>query len=151
MPLRMKSKLRSFFSLPRIDLGKPPLEPKWAVTISLIVLIGGLLLVAIANLYFDIPLLTALLCFAVVAYLVLGLSWSFLDWKTRNAAIRGNNAFVIVAACLFGVLIIVTDDYESFPTWAIVLLITAAVVGYSIMGICAIWNFVRWCQGKFNR
>ena len=78
MPLRMKNKLRSFFSFPRIDLGKPPLKPKWAVILSLIVLICGLLLVAIANLYLDIPLLTALLWFAVVAYLSLGLSWTLL-------------------------------------------------------------------------
>jgi peptidoglycan/LPS O-acetylase OafA/YrhL len=149
MPI--KSKLSRFFSFPRVDSQKPPLEPKWAITISLITLISGPLLVAIANLYFDIPLLTALLCFLAVAYALLGLAWSFLDWKTRNAAIRGHNAFIIFAACLIMTLIIIQDDYESFPTWAIVLLIIAGIAGYSVGAVCGIRNFVRWRRGEFDK
>jgi hypothetical protein len=133
-----------------MDAEKPPLEARWAVVLSLIAFPGGLIAVAAAHLLFYVPLGTAFLWYAVVAYLTVAFSWSSLDRRTRNAAVRGNNAFIIFAVCLLGVLTIVQEDYEPFPTWATVLLVAAGVGGYSVMGIHGVRNFLRWRRGDFE-
>jgi len=51
--------------------------------------------------FFYVPFGTALLCHAGAVYLSFAVSWSHLDWKTRNEAIKGHNAFVIFAVFLF--------------------------------------------------
>ena len=129
---------------------KPPLEPKWAVIFSLIALPGGLIAVAAAHLLLFVPLTTAFLWYAVVAYLVVAFSWSSLDRRTRNAAVRGNNAFIIFAVCLLVVLIVVQDEHEAFPVWATVLLAAAGIAGYSVMGIHGLRNFLRWRRGDLG-
>jgi len=143
--------LKRFFTIPQIRLDKPPLEPKWAVIISLTTIIAGLLAVAVAHLLFYVPLSTALLCYVLVAYLTLGLSWSFLEWNSRNAAIRGNNYFVYFAIVIVLIAMISTDSYEPFPRWAVVALILGGIAGYSVMGFCGIKNFIRWKRGKFEK
>jgi len=142
--------LKKFFRIPRIDYEKPPLEPKWSIIMSLSVLIGGLVIVCLANFYFYVPLVTALLWYGVVVYITFGFSWSLLEWRTRNAAIRGHNAFVVFTVCLLGVLIIVQEDYEAFPTWGVVLLIVAGIAGYSVGVICGVRNLVKWLRGEYS-
>ncbi len=134
----------------RMSPAKPPLEPKWAVILSLGAFPGGLLPVAAAHLVFLVPLATALLWYALVVYFVAAFSWSSLERRTRHAAIRGNNAFVIFTVCLLILLIIVQDEHEAFPTWATVLLVVAGVAGYSVMGIHGVRNFLRWRRGDIG-
>ncbi len=115
--------------------------------LSLIAFPCGLAGVAAAHMLLYVPLMTAFLWYALVAYLVVAFSWAFLDWRTRNAAVRGNNAFIVFAVCLFGVLIFVQDEHEPFPTWATVLLVAAGIAGYSVMGLHGYRNFLRWRRG----
>lgn len=129
---------------------KPPLEPRWAVVFSLVAILGGLIAVAAAYLWLFVPLVTALCYYLLVAYLSAAFSWASLDWRTRNAAVRGNNAFVIFTVCLLVVLLIVTDEHEAFPTWATVMLVAAGVAGYSVMGVQGFRNFLRWRRGDFK-
>ena len=148
---KIKSTLKTFFTIPKIDLGKPPLEPKWAVIISLVAIVIGLLAVAVAYLFFYVQLSVAFLCYALVTYLTLGISWSFLEWSSRNAAIRGNNYFIYFAIAVFIIAVISTDSYEPFPRWAIVALILGAIAGCSVMGFYGVKNFIRWKSGEFNK
>ncbi len=145
-----KGYLKKFFRIPSIDYEKPPLEPKWAIIISLSVLVGGLVIVCVANFYLQVPLVTALLWYGAGVYTAFGFSWSFLEWRTRNAAIRGHNCFVVFAACLVGLLIIIQEDYEAFPTWGVVLLIVAVMAGYSVGFICGVRNLVKWLRGEYS-
>ena len=129
---------------------KPLLEPKQAVTFSLIAFPCGLIVVAAVHLLFFVPIAVAFFWYAIVAYFVIGLSWSSLELRTRNAAVRGNNAFVVFVVCLLVVLLIVQDEYEAFPTWATVLLVAAGIAGYSVMGVYGFRNFLRWRRGDFK-
>lgn len=129
---------------------KAPLEPKSAVVISLVAITGGIPLVVAAHVLFFVPISAAFYWYAAAAYLTMGLSWSSLELHSRNAAIRGHNAFVCVALCLFLVLLVVQEDYEPFPMWATVLLVAVGIAGYSVMGICGFRNFLRWRRGDFN-
>ena len=147
---KKRDMLKRFLTIPPLRFDKPPLKPKWAVIISLITIVVGPLAVAVAHLFFYVTLLKALLCYALVAYLMLGLPWSFLDWKSRNAAIRGHNYFVYFAVPVFVIAIITTDSYEPFPRWAIIALIVGGIAGYSVMGFCGIKNFIRWIRGEFK-
>ncbi len=124
-----------------------PLEPKWAVIFTLAACPGGLVLVGLAHWLLYVPLPTALLWYALVAYLTISFSWSSLDWHSRRAAIKGNNAFVILAVCILVVVIIVQDEGQAFPMWATILLVAAGVLGYSVVGVCGVRNFVRWRRG----
>lgn len=133
-----------------MDSTKPPLEPRWAVVLSLTAVLGGLIAVAAAYLLLFVPLVTALCYYVLVAYLFAAYSWASLDWRTRNAAVRGHNAFVIFAVCLLVVLLIVQDEHEAFPTWATVLLVAAGVAGYSVMGVQGFRNFLKWRRGDFK-
>ena len=142
--------LKRFFSISQIRLDKPPLEPKWAIIISLITVFSGLFVVVASHLYFYVSLPIAFLCYAFLVYLSLGISWSFLDWNTRNAAIRGHNYFVYFAIVIFIIAMISTGSYEAFPHWATIALILGAIAGYSIMGFCGIKNFIRWKRGDFK-
>lgn len=146
-----KSKLKAFFTIPERRLDKPPLEPKWAVIMSLTIIFVGLLAVAVASTLFYVSLPMAFFCYALVVYGTLGVSWSFLDWKSRNAAIRGNNYFVYFAIAIFIIAMITTDSYAPFPRWAIIALILGAIAGYSVMGFCGIRNFIRWKRGEFRK
>ena len=134
----------------RMSSAKPPLEPQWAVIFSLIAFPGGLVVVAAAHVLFFVPFATAFFWYAIAAYLVVAFSWSSLEWRTRNAAVRGNNAFVIFAVCLVVVLLIVQDEHEAFPTWATVLLVAAGIAGYSVMGVQGFRNVLRWRRGDFK-
>ncbi len=138
------------FQVQRMNPAKPPLEPRWAVVLSLIAILGGLIVVAAACLLLFVPLVTGLCWYALVVYLVVAYSWASLDWRTRAAAIRGNNAFIIFVVCLLVVLLIVQDEHEPFPTWATVLLVAAGVAGYSVMGVQGFRNFLRWRRGDFK-
>ena len=132
----------------QVSSAKPPLEPKWAVTFSLITILGGIVAVAVAHALLFVPLTTALLRYAIVAYITVGFSWASLERRTHNAAIRANNAFVIFTVCLLGVLIVVQDEHEAFPEWATALLVVAGIAGYSVMGIHGVRNFRRWRRGQ---
>jgi hypothetical protein len=136
--------------MPQIQPSKPPLQPKQAVIISTIAIIGTPIGCILFMVLFHTPIIPTILWSAFILYLALGVSWSFLSWETRNAAIRGNNAFVIFAVILLGVLLIFSKDYEPFPTWAIIVLIISGVCGYSVIGICAVRNFLKWLRGNFK-
>jgi peptidoglycan/LPS O-acetylase OafA/YrhL len=123
--------------------------PKQALIISLCVLFGGIPAVFAAHIFLYEPFSTAFLYYGVATYLTLAVSWSYVDSKTRNAAIKGHNVFVIFAVCLFIVVLVVQKEHEPFPRWAIALLIAAGVAGYSIAGVCGIKNFLRWRRGEF--
>ena len=110
----------------------------------------GLFVVAAIHMLFLVPLATALVWYAIAAYLVVGFAWSSLNWRTYAAAIRGNNVFVMLALCLFAVIADVQDDYEAFPTWATALIVVGAIAGYSVMGVCGFRNFRRWRRGDFR-
>jgi hypothetical protein len=142
--------LSKFLSRPRFPQDKPPLQPKQAIVMSLIAIIGIPLVGTLANLFLFTPLMPTILWSAIALYFDLGISWSFLRWDTRNAAIRGHNAFVIFTVILFCVVMVISDDYEPFPKWAIVALIIGGTCGYSVMGICAIKNFLKWLRGNLN-
>jgi hypothetical protein len=139
--------LRKFLSVPQARLDKPPLQPKQAIIISIIAVI----VIPIGGILFHILLLTSLILTifwsALVLYFALGISWSFVRWDTRNISIRGHNAFVIFAVILFCVVMIISKDYEPFPKWAIAALIIGGTCGYSMMGICAVRNFLKWRKG----
>ncbi len=124
--------------------------PKQALVISLCVLFGGIPIVFAAHAFFYVPFGTALLCYAGAVYLSFAVSWSYLNWETRNAAIKGHNAFVIFAVSLFIVVLVIQKEHEPFPRWAIALLIAAGVSGYSVAGFCGIRNFLRWRRGEFS-
>src|SRR4051794_11700039 len=130
--------------------GRPPLTPKHAIIISLCVLLGGIPAAFAANSFLLVPLGTAFLYCAGAAYLAVAFAWSYLDWKTRNAAIRGNNAFVFFAVCLFILLLVIQKEHEPFPKWAIGLLVAAGIAGYSVAGFCGVKNFVRWRRGEYS-
>jgi len=124
--------------------------PRQALVISLCVLFGGIPAVLAAQSFFYVPLGEASLYYAGAVYLTFAVSWSFLDWKTRNAAIRGHNTFVIFTICLLVVLVIIQKEHEPFPRWAIALEIAVGIAGYSIAGFCGVWNFLRWRRGEFS-
>jgi hypothetical protein len=124
--------------------------PKQALTISLCVLFGGIPAVIAAHFFLYVPFSTAWLYYAGAAYLAFAVSWSYLDWKTRNAAIRGHNAFVVFAVCLLVVVLITQKEHEPFPRWAIALMIAAGVAGYSVAGFFGLRNFLRWRRGEFS-
>jgi hypothetical protein len=124
--------------------------PKQALAISLCVLFGGIPAVLAAHFFLYVPFSMALLYYAGAVYVAFAVSWSYLDWTTRNAAIRGHNAFVVFAVCLFIVVLIVQKEHEPFPRWAIALMIAAAVAGYSVAGFCGVRNFLRWRRGEFS-
>jgi hypothetical protein len=128
---------------------KPPLTPKQAIVISLCVALGGIPAVLAAHVFLYEALGTAGLYYALALFLTLAVSWSFLDWQTRDLAIRGNNAFVMFAVALIIVVAVVQKEHEPFPGWAIASLIVAGVAGYSVAGICGIRNFIRWRRGEF--
>jgi len=70
-----------------------------------------------AHFFLYVPFGEASLYYAGAVYLTFAVSWSYLDWKTRNAAIRGHNAFVIFTVGLLVVLLIVQKEHEPFPRW----------------------------------
>ena len=127
-----------------------PMTPRQALIITLCVLLGGIPAVIAAHVFLYVPLGTAWLYYAGAAYLSFAVSWSYLDWQTRNAAIRGHNAFVIFAVCLIIVVFVIQKEHEPFPDWAIVLLIVAGIAGYSVAGFCGVRNFLRWRRGEFS-
>ena len=126
------------------------ITPKQALVISLCVALGGIPIVLAAHIFFYVSYGAALLCYAGAVYLSSAVSWSCLDRKTRNAAIRGHNAFVIFAVSLFIVVLVIQKEHEPFPRWAMGLLVTAGVMGYSVAGFCGIRNFLRWRRGEFS-
>ena len=124
--------------------------PKQALVISLCVLFGGIPAVIAAHFFLYVPFSTAWLDYAGAVYLAFAISWSYLDWATRDAAIKGHNAFVVFAGCLFVVVLVTQKEHEPFPRWAIVSMIAAGVAGYSIAGYCGLRNFRRWRRGEFS-
>ena len=128
----------------------PPLAPKWAIRFSLVALLGGIACVVLAHHYLLTPWHVALAWYAVVAYISLGFAWSCLEWPSRNAAVRGNNLFVLVVVGLVVAAAFTTRQGESFPTWAIVVGSIAATIGYSVGAIYGIRNFIRWRQGFYE-
>jgi len=82
--------------------------------------------------------------------MAISISWSFLEWHTRNLAIRGNNIFVIVSVVVIGLAIVFGNDYEPFPKWGIIIIIIAGILGYSVAGICAFKNFRLWLRGDLK-
>jgi hypothetical protein len=126
------------------------LTPRQALIISLSVIVGGIPAVLAAWYYFDVPLGAACLSYGLAVYLALAVSWSYLALGTRNAAIRGHNAFVIFTVCVVALLVLTQKEHEPFPAWAMGSLIVAGVAAYSVVGICGLKNFLRWRRGEFS-
>jgi hypothetical protein len=126
-----------------------PLEPKWAVWFSLATPFG-VAFVFLANRYLLTPWHVAFAWYGIVAYIVVALSWSSLERESRNAAIRGNNVFVVTAFVLVAIAMFTTREGEPFPKWALIVGIIAAVGGYSVAGVFAVRNFMRWLRGYYK-
>lgn len=136
--------------MPRVQPGRQPLQPKQAIIISLIAIIGAPIGGVLSHIFLLTPINPTFFWSALVFYFALGISWSFLRWDTRKAAIRGNNAFVIFTLFILLVVIATGNDFEAFPKWAIVALIIGGMCGYSVIGICAIKNFLKWWRGELS-
>ena len=107
-------------------------------------------MVVLAHYFLYTPWSAVFTWYALIAYWMTGLSWSFLDWGTRNAAIRGHNFFVLTAFCVFVIATITGKDFSPFPRWGVVVIVTAGVLGYAVMGKMAVSNFIRWQKGEFK-
>ena len=137
--------------IPKADRTKPPLTPIWAVRFSLAAVLGGLVLVFVANRWLYVPLKTAFLIYLGCAYLTVALSWASLELRTYNWAIRGHNLFIYSAFCLFLMVMLIQDSYEAFPTWATIGLFGVGGFGYSVAGICGFRNFIKWGRGGYRK
>jgi hypothetical protein len=132
-----------------IPIPAPPLHPKWAVRFTLLTFPLGLLLVFLAHQYLLTAWHIAFAWYALIAYIIIAYSWSFLEWPSRNSAIRGNNFFVLTAIALVIIATITTRQGESFSMWAIAIGILAAIAGYSVAGVYAVRNFLHWRKGQY--
>lgn len=130
------------------DDRKPPLRPHWAIVFTIAACPVGLTLAVLSHYVLYASWQQALGWWAVMAYLATAFPWSALEWSTRNAAVRGHNAFVITAICVFAIATVTGESYSEFPRWGTVTLIVAATLGYSVMGICGARNFVKWLSGQ---
>ncbi|HUG70367.1 MAG TPA: hypothetical protein VMM76_21640 [Pirellulaceae bacterium] len=86
------------------DYQQPPLRPHWAIVFTIAACPVGLALAVLAHYFLYASWQQALGWWAVMAYLATAFPWSALEWPTRNAAVRGHNAFVITAICITFVL-----------------------------------------------
>jgi hypothetical protein len=129
---------------------KPPLTPKQATMMSLVVLTGGLPLGILAYLFLLQPLHIVALWYMVVSYLMVCLSWSFLEWRTRNRFVRTWNAFIVYFLLLIVFVTLTQDNYEPFPSYGIFLLFLGGSVVAIVIGATALQNFRRWRKGEFQ-
>ena len=130
------------------DYHEPPLRPGWAITFTIAACPAGLALAVMAHYFLYIPWGQALGWLAVSAYLATAFAWSALEWPTRNAAVRGHNAFIVAAICVFAIATVTGESYSEFPRWGTITLVVAALLGYSVMGVCGACNFVKWLRGQ---
>jgi hypothetical protein len=133
-----------------METRKPPLTPQQARTISLVVLIAGAIVAVLAHIFLSQPLRVVALSYIAVLYLTVGLSWSFLEWRTHYRVTNTWNWFLIYAILLFLILIFVLDEGDPFPSYAIVLLVLGGAVVAVVMGATALHNFKRWREGRFT-
>jgi peptidoglycan/LPS O-acetylase OafA/YrhL len=129
---------------------KPPVTPQQARTMSLVVLVAGPVIAALAHFFLWQSVRVVALWYVAVLYLTVGLSWSFLEWRTRNRVVRTWNAFILCAVLLFLILIIVLDEGEPFPSYGIALLVLGGAAVAVVMGATALHNFKRWRKGEFT-
>jgi hypothetical protein len=129
------------------DHQQPPLRPFWAIVFTIAACPVGLILAVLAHYFLYASWQQALGWWAVMAYLATAFAWSALEWPTRNAAVRGHNAFVIIAISVFATATVTGESYSEFPRWGTITLIVAAIIGYSVMGICGVRNSVKWLRG----
>ncbi|HUT29206.1 MAG TPA: hypothetical protein VMX13_05375 [Sedimentisphaerales bacterium] len=131
---------------------KVPIKPKHAITISLAGLIGGVVIVAISNSFFYVPLKKACIWYAIGAFFAVAFPWASLKWETRDRSVRAHNRFTIFAVTVIIAVIIVQwgTEHQPFPIWAITLLIIGGCIAYSVMAYCAVQNFVKWCKGEIE-
>jgi len=133
-----------------METRKPPLTPQQARTMSLVVLVAGPLVAVLAHVFLCQPLRVVALSYIAVLYLTVGLSWSFLEWRTHYRVTNTWNWFLIYAILLFLILIFVLDEGDPFPSYAIVLLVLGGAVVAVVMGATALHNFKRWRKGEFT-
>jgi len=147
----MSDIFKNIFRLTEKSYEKPPLILKQAIAISIIVPVVGLVVAIIVHFYLYVTVTKCIVGYLIVCYLAIGMSWSFLDWNTRALAIKGHNAFTIIAVLVILLAIIFGKDHVPFPVWGIIILIVAGILGYSVMGICAIKNFIYWRRGILGK
>jgi len=135
-----------------METRKPPLTPQQARTISLVVLVAGPLVAVLAHVFLCQPLRVVALSYIAVLYLTVGLSWSFLEWRTHYRVTNTWKWFLIYAILLFLILIFIfiLDEGDPFPEYAIVLLVLGGAVVAVVMGATALHNFKRWREGEFT-
>ena len=104
----------------------------------------------LAHLYLFTPWPNAFAWYGLVVYITLGFAWSYLEWPSRNAAVRGNNLFVLVVVALVVAATFTTRQGEPFPTWAMVAGVIAGIVGYSVAAVYGVRNFIRWRRGFYQ-
>ena len=129
---------------------KPPLTPREAAVMSLVVLLAGPVVAAVACVVLQQQPRVVALWYIGILYLTTGLSWSFLERRTRSRVIRTWNAFVMGAFLLFLVLAVTQEDYAPFPRSGVVLLLLGGAVVAVVMGATALQNFIRWRRGEFD-
>lgn len=131
---------------------KAPITPKQAMTISLVCLIGGIVIVAISNLFFYVPLKKAIIWYAIGAFFAIAFPWASLKRETRNRSVRAHNIFVVFAVIVIIAVTIVEwgTEHQPFPIWGIILLITGGCIAYSVMAYYAVQNFIKWYKGELE-
>jgi len=134
----------------KMETRKPPLTPQQARMMSLAVLVGGPPIAFLAHLLLLQPWHIVALWYVLVLYLTVGLSWSFLEWRTRHRVIRTWNYFIILAVLLFLIVTLTQDEHKPFPRYGILLLLLGGAIVTGVLGATAIHNFRRWRKGEFT-
>ena len=126
-----------------------PLKPKEAILISLLALLLGLIGAFIAYFVYAKPLVWVLLVTAGFVYIAVSMSWAYLDHYSRDIAMRGHNIFIYFVLAMIILAFLTTKEGQPFPKWQIPALIAAGAVCYSLAGVVAVKNFIRWKKGEF--
>ena len=142
--------MSNFFSVPKISYEKPPLKLKHAIIISIIVPVVGIPTAIMIHYLLFIESIKCIIGYLLVSYWSICFSWSYLEWHTRNLAIRGHNMFVYISVVVIGFAIVFGKDHEIFPQWGVIAIFVAGIFGYSVAGFCACKNFKLWLRGELE-
>ena len=139
--------------VPTSERRKPPLTPRQAMLMSCGGLGIGVVVLGIACTLYSVPLWQGIMWFALGAFFLVGFSWAFLDWESRNRTVRAHNRFVYFTVAIVAVVLVAQwgTAGQSFPKWAIAAIVCAAIAAYSVMAYYAIANFLKLRNGQFRQ
>lgn len=130
----------------------PLLTPRQAVTTSLAGVAGGIVVVAFSRTVFSVPLVQALVWYAVAGFILVAFSWAALDGRTWSQSVRAHNGFMVLAVGVVTVVLVAQwrTTGQPFPKWAVAALIIGACAAYSVTAFHAVANFRRWRRGEIR-